>query len=318
MPLDHYVSQVHLKNWNSPKNGHLMHATRKSDLFTFTPKSKDVCRIQDGSTNAYLKDDRVIEKFLKIIEPKYNISVKKLLLDKIDRECIYSIAGFISYILTCSPGAMRINSFPVKNIVEETAFTLDSAGLLPPAPSILGGKSLTELIENGKVEVKIDKKYPQAIGIKSIMSHVKMFGNFTWEILINPYDESPFFTSDYPVALYEEHNFLFTKRIFPLTPYLAVKIHHNYELKRGDASFNFSKFKYSKHKISRKEVAKINRLIVQCAEDIIFYKEDYPWVKKFIKKHSNYYIEPRLDKRGSGSGKLLCVTQKIEKGRKLL
>ena len=84
MPLDHYIPQVHLKKFYSPVLGDLMYATRKSDLKSFTPNSKSVCRIIDGSTNAYLKEDREIEEFLKKIEPKYNEALAKLIEDKID------------------------------------------------------------------------------------------------------------------------------------------------------------------------------------------------------------------------------------------
>ncbi len=36
------------------------------------PNFESVCRIEDGSTHAYLKEDRLIQEFLKTIEPKYN------------------------------------------------------------------------------------------------------------------------------------------------------------------------------------------------------------------------------------------------------
>jgi hypothetical protein len=75
MPLDHYVSQVHLKKFCSLALGDLMHAIRKTNLKYFTPSSKDVCRIMDGSTNAYLREDRAIEEFLKTIEPNYNAAL---------------------------------------------------------------------------------------------------------------------------------------------------------------------------------------------------------------------------------------------------
>jgi hypothetical protein len=78
MPLDHYVSQVHLKQFNSPALDGLMHAIRKSDLKRFPARSRDVCRIEDGSTNAYLKEDRAIEEFLRDVEPRYDASLAKL------------------------------------------------------------------------------------------------------------------------------------------------------------------------------------------------------------------------------------------------
>ncbi len=77
MPLDHYIPQVHLKKFYSPILVDLMYATRKSNLESFTPNSKSVCGIKDGSTNAYLKEDRAIEEFLKMIEPKYNEALDK-------------------------------------------------------------------------------------------------------------------------------------------------------------------------------------------------------------------------------------------------
>src|ERR1700733_1805774 len=100
MALDHYVSQVHLKNFYSPALGERMYAVRKSNGKAFTPNAESVCRIEEGSTNAYLTKDRAIEDFLKGIEPKYNASAQKLSSGEIDVEAIYVIAGFASYIMT--------------------------------------------------------------------------------------------------------------------------------------------------------------------------------------------------------------------------
>ena len=68
MSLDHYVSQVHLKNFYSPKLGKLMYAIRKKDLKAFTPNSESVCRIDNGSTNSYMQNPRIIEDFLEGVE----------------------------------------------------------------------------------------------------------------------------------------------------------------------------------------------------------------------------------------------------------
>ena len=70
MPLDHYVSQVHIKNFYSPDMVERVFAMRKSDLKKFMPRAQDVCRIEDNSSNSYLKEDRAIEDFLKVIEPR--------------------------------------------------------------------------------------------------------------------------------------------------------------------------------------------------------------------------------------------------------
>jgi hypothetical protein len=67
-----------------------------------------VCRIEEGSTNAYLMRDRAIEEFLTEVEPRYNASLAKLRENKMDQEAIASLSGFAAYIVACSPTAMRL------------------------------------------------------------------------------------------------------------------------------------------------------------------------------------------------------------------
>lgn len=134
MPLDHYVSQVHLRKFCSPTLGNRLYAIRKSDLKAFTPRPEDICRIEDGSTNSYLTEARAIEEFLKTIEPNYNAAVGKLVTGGIDRDSVYAIAGFVAYVVVCSPGGMRIQSRPLRGAVEDTAAMLDARGQLSPTP----------------------------------------------------------------------------------------------------------------------------------------------------------------------------------------
>lgn len=313
MPLDHYVSQVHLKNFYSQKLGSLMYAIRKSDLESFTPNAGSVCRIENGSTNSYLRDDRVVEEFLKEIEPKYNRSLEKLKSNKIDLECIYTISGFISYILTCAPAGMRINSSPLKGTAEQTALILDSKKKFPTPPPELGGESLTAIMNSGKLQIEIDPKYPQAIGITNILSQTIMFGNFTWEILVNTFEDSPFFTSDFPVAIEETEAHRILNRIVPLSPNLAIKIRPDVSFDRNQANYSFSNFQYAIREVKRHEVIYINRLIVRCAEDTVFFRDNYDWVSKFVKKNAKFWIEPKTHKLPQENGTLLLITQKVAK-----
>jgi hypothetical protein len=181
VPLDHYIPQVHLKKFYSLELGELMYAIRKDDLKEFTPNSKSVCRIEDGSTNSYLSEDRIVEEFLKVIEPKYNESLTKLETESIDQECIYTIAGFVAFVGTCSPAGMRIHSEPIKNMVEISAAVLETKGVLPKPPPELGGANFTELLNNKTENVSVDPKYPQSIGIRQILPQTSILGNFLWQ-----------------------------------------------------------------------------------------------------------------------------------------
>lgn len=312
MPLDHYISQVHLRKFYSPTLGDLMYAIRKTDLKCFTPRSEDVCRIMDGSTNSYLREDRTVEDFLKTIEPNYNTALDKLYDEKIDNTCIYAIAGFAAYVISCSPAGMRIASAPLKGVVKTTTAMLETKGLLPPPPPQLGNTTLTDLLHEGSVEVAIDPKYPQAIGISLILELTASFGNFEWEILRNDFNDSPFFTSDFPVAIEMTDDPRILNRIVPLAPNLAVRIKPNLtfnDKKRPDLDFRH--FSSHHRKIDRKEATKLNRLIVRCAEESVFCRDDHPWVRPFVAKNRHYRIEPHIHTLNTATGKFLHSTLKV-------
>lgn len=311
MPLDHYVSQVHLKNFYSPVLGDRMHAIRKSDLKSFTPNSQSVCRIESGSTNTYLSDARVIEDVLKTIEPNYSAALEGLVGGNINRECIYTIAGFAAYVMTCSPAAMRIQCGPLKSIWEHQAIMMDAQSAFSPPPAVLGGAGLTELLLDGAVEITIDPKYPQALGIQSILKIINIFGNCKWEILQNDSKSSPFFTSDFPIAIEQTNDPRVLNRIIPLAPNLAIRIKPDISLDRTQLDLSFSKFSCVSCNIGHGEVVRINTLLVRCAEETVFYRDNHPWVQRFIRKNQHYRIEPYTKKLKQSTGTLLFSTQKV-------
>ena len=310
MPLDHYVSQVHLKQFFSPILGARLYATKKSDLKSFQCHSRDVCRIENGSTNAYLINDRAIEDFLRGVEPNYDASLDKLRRRAIDRECIGVIAGFAAYVSSCSPAAMRIHSAPLVKTVEATGIMLDRQGVIPRAPPSLGPKSLSELAAEGGVGFKVDPKYPQALGISSITSRVSLWGNSTWEILGNEEADSPFFTSDYPIALAARGDGS-AEWIVPLAPDLAIRIIPNVSLSRAAPDFLFQKFSCRYRTPPRSGVVEINRLIVRSADDIVFYRDDLPWIRGFIERTRHFRIDTVLQQIPHGTGFLINSTQQI-------
>jgi hypothetical protein len=288
-----------------------MYAIRKSDLKAFRPNPKVVCAINEGSTNAYLRTDRAIEQFLKTIEPSYNASVEKLRENKIDKASIYVISGYMAHVVCCSPAAMRINSEPLRNAAELVAEMLDARGEIPAPPKELEAGSLTELLKTGKLKFEVDPKFPQAIGISNILSHVAVFGNFRWEILSNDFEESAYFTSDFPTAIEPTDDPRVLNRIFPLAPDLTIRVKPNLSIDRKNSDFSFSNFDYRMRRLGYDEVAEINRSIVRCAEEFVFYRDDVRWVKRFIERNSNYRIEPITHRLATDRGTISFFSQKI-------
>ena len=66
----------------------------------------------------------------------------------------------------------------------------------------------------------------------------------------------------------------------------------------------------SRH-LKRAEVLEINRLLVRCAESLIFYRDDRKWVESFVSKNRRYRIEPVTHKLPHGTGHLLVSTHRV-------
>jgi hypothetical protein len=287
-----------------------MYATKKSDLKSFPCNSESVCRIEENSTNAYLTKPRAVEDFLHNIEPKYSTSIKKLRDGKIDPECILTISGFAAFVSCCAPAATRIRIPTFQEGVETAIVILDRQGKLPKAPPELGSKTITDLLSDGTIRINIDNKYPQAIGIRNIIDRVGVWVNSRWEILLNEDPTSPFFTSDYPIAL-EEKDARLANWIIPLAPDLAVRILPDLRLRGSKPDLSFSNLRFQRRAPPRMEIREINRLIVRSAEDMVFYRDDLDWIADFIGKNRYYRIEAVIARIPHGKGFLTVTTQRI-------
>ena len=304
MPLDHYVSQVHLRKFYSPQLGNRTFAIRKADLHEFTPDASSVCRMQDGSTNVYLREPRLVEEFLKGIEPKYNDAVARVVDDSFDAECIYVLSGFIAYVSTCSPAGMRLQSEALRMAVEETARKVDGAGEMLAPPKELGGASFVELLDREVLKVGVDAKYAQGIGIAQILKIAASFGNASWDVLINEYDDNPYFSSDFPVAVEPAPESHVVQRIVPLSPHVALRIRPRIE-PRSRHDFSYRGFRRRTVRVSRENVRTVNRDIVRSAEELVFFRDQAEWVKPFVAKNAFFRVQTRSERIPTGQGTIL-------------
>jgi hypothetical protein len=308
MPLDHYIPQVYLKRFYSKELVTLLHCTRKSDLKSYTPDSKSICRLMNNNTIKYLVDTRGIEAFLKDIEPKYNTVVENIKEKKFGIVEIFVIAGIMSSISTCSPTGIRLGSHLIRDSFEDDIKILDKNNVLPKPPHALEAKSISELIENGKIKVQIDDKFTQASGVSELFSQIVNIGNFDWEILINPFEDNPFFSSDYPICIEKTDDIRVLNKVFPIDPYIAIKIYPDLNRVTDEIDFGFKKNRFRYSIIDNQEVMYINRLIVKCAEDSVFYSKNGEWILPFISKYKKYYLDYRIVKHPNG---LVFYSQEI-------
>jgi hypothetical protein len=124
-------------------------------------------------------------------------------------------------------------------------------------------------------------------------------------------DDTPFFTSDYPVAIDVVGLNTPINRVVPLAPDLAVRVKPDIRLTRAPDDLTFAKFRSTRRALKRYEVVNLNRSIVQCAENLVFYCGDWWWMDKFLKKNRHHYIEPVSLKAQHGTAQVLMPSQRI-------
>ncbi len=276
-----------------------MYAYRKSDGAIFICGSKDVCRIDEGSTNKFLTEPRILEEFLRRIEPYYDRSCDAVVSGQFSIDDIAILAGFVAFVIGTSPTAMRLGVQSLEHLTHTEIELMDRNGMLDPAPEELGGRTATELLRDGMLTIDTDPKYPQAMGIAGIIELAKSFATFHWEILVNPKSQRfPFLTSDYPAAIEGVGKQVPAVRIVPLRPDLAVRIIPQIRPKwRPNLE---SDFRHKMKRASPSEVRDFNLSIVRSAENLVFSSVDAPWVRDIVNKNSKFGIQlehTRLAKR---------------------
>lgn len=170
---------------------------------------------------------------------------------------------------------------------------------------------MTDLLESGAVNIEIDEKYPQALGIGAIHEHILRFGNFGWDILFNPFPELSFFTSDYPIAIEDAEARFIMNKIVPLAPDLAVRIRPDRKPLPETKDFSFPNFRSAFTTLRRSAIGEINAKIVRCAETTVFYRDEDQATVDFVKRHSNYRIESRTERIADGERLILMAAERI-------
>lgn len=287
MALDHYIPQVYLRRFNSADGIDSFYAIKRADGKTFKTKSKDVCRIEDYTTNSYFEDERIIEEFLQTIEPNINKAINSFSDKKYDVETIYTLSGLVAFIASCSPSAIRFATTMVQSNVEDMAKILDKQGKLPKLNHDGKELILSEMLKNGNVRLNIDDKYCQSLGISNVMKIQASFGNSPWEILINETSDY-YITGDYPIAIEKTNDPRIVNKIFPITPRIAIRICPDINVCDDEKDFVLNPFRYREINVGRSDVKYINKQLIIAAENMVFMKKYdsmiYSWVLKYKRK----------------------------------
>ena len=165
MAKDHYVARTYLRQFSLDGKEGFVNVIRKKNLERLEAIPVDsICYEKNGSDNHYFPDNpRVVEDYLKLYEPRWAKCVQKVSQGIYTDETKSLMAGYLAYLRTCTPTAMRLGSEGYADFVKYIYDKLEEKEYSNPDSKY---RNVIKTIRKyGGTKIEVDKKYPTAIGI---------------------------------------------------------------------------------------------------------------------------------------------------------
>ena len=176
--------------------------------------------------------------------------------------------------------------------------------------------TLCEAFQNREIEIKIDRDFAHAQGMRILWGMLHRYYCSHWRVLVNE-TNTPFITSDHPAILYYEdvHQQL-AQTYVPLKPSLALLIAPDLAIERPSIE-DVRRYKNDKDDfgvIKQSYVRKFNEAIVKNAERIVLHHEKAEWVEQLVYRFRMWRTEAIVSHLPTEKGTLVITRQQaVEK-----
>jgi Protein of unknown function (DUF4238) len=300
MAQDHFVAQTYLKHFGDSTRGGVLHGYRKRDGLQFPCWPKDVCREWDGDLNDLLQDKGLLGEYRRMVEPWWNESVANALQGKVSYHDKFVIALYMAHLMVCTPAWRRIG---VSHHNQLLAMYLSFAKKMKEKH---GGQpnlpvEAIAMIERGEIALDTDPDYIKALVTKNLMHYAWTIYNEDWS-LIHADSAQSFLTSDNPVAMkYSWPADEIIRRFLPITPQLCLGVNFKAVVDPAAARLRPEELRAGlerppqgiiHHVTGDEELClHINRLQVQCAEDLVFSSRISEADRQLVEEYSRYRMD---------------------------
>lgn len=296
MAYDHFVAKTYLKHFGDPSRNGMLNAYRKSDGKTFSCWPNDVCREWDGDLNPFFEVVDILGQYRKLFEQSWNAAIAALAKGTLSDTEKFQISGYLANLMTCTPTARRLGSELCGNMAARHMLFDNRMSRKYHRPAKLSADAI-DALRNGTVEVRGTPDYAKSIATRNVLKTAWTVYHLDWTVMENRTDR-PFVTTDHPVGM-EDQGFIgsIAERFIPITPTLCV--HLRIPRRRSRPGVKLASVDPTQPSrgmttfigAQLSEVKRVNRALVQCAEDLVFSSKSDDGIRRLIGKYSEYQIE---------------------------
>lgn len=203
---------------------------------------------------------------------------------------MFAISGYFANLMVCTPAWIRIGvtmyNDHAKAFLSFSKKMKEQHGGNPDLPV-----DAIEMLEKGELTLEHDPNYVKAKATQELIKYAWQTYHQNWTIIRNA-TEYPFMTSDNPVAIQQSANPREpATRYLPITPALCLSVRYDRNKlppfdptlpPRGSVAWATVKPDGAKA---------INKLVAQCAEDLVFSSTESSGVQALVKNCASFRVE---------------------------
>ena len=257
----------------------------------FPCATKDICREWDWDVNPYFEDNpRLLGDYRKIFEPQWNPTVAAVRTNQLSAEDKFILSGYWALLTTCTPAWHR-------NAVELAERQL--ADFIPLVAKHFAKEKpeyqdfIEEALAKGWIEPDPDGHHIKALLTQQLTRTTLLLYQLDWVLLHNS-TCAPFITSDNPSSVFPRRPFSGAlTRILPLAPDFALLTTIDSGKKLAIDLPDLEKAppgKISRGRVTRREAARLNRITVMNADELILSGRSDSPVRRLVRNHRDFGV----------------------------
>jgi hypothetical protein len=317
MAKDHFVAQTYLRQWVDPAT-EKMRGYGKRTGKEFPCATENVCREWNWDVNPRFENNpRLMDDYRKIFEPQWRPAVSAVRSGQMSIDDRFALAGYWALLTTCTPSWHR-NAVLVANKQLADFIPLVARHLVKEKPEYQ--EFVEDALAKGKIQPNPDPQDIKAMLTQQLTRTTFLLYQQDWVIIRND-TKAPFITSDNPSSVFPRRPFSQgLVRFLPLAPDRALLTVIDPKIQRVadiDDLDKVSPGRIRQAPVTRKQAAKLNRITVMNADELVLAVNESRAVRRLVRNHRDFIVAVKSERMPlPNGGHISAATMVVHRERK--